>query len=137
MLEDFSPLQWAVERVPLNSWVPSLVNKLPRFVGISNNQKSLLSFLDVWIPRFLPNRLTSEEARHQGPRIVRESSFEPNRDGLGDMVFQGKAVHILVEAHYRRCSNRPKSSQKGFGTLVHYSTTCRATGYASNNSSAS
>ena len=58
----------------------------------------LLSYLDVWLPEFLLHGLTSGEARHQGPRIVRESSLEPVCDDLGDTVFHGRAVHISVEA---------------------------------------
>ena len=58
----------------------------------------LLSYLDVWLPEFLPHGLTSGEARHQGPRIVRESSLEPVRDDSGDIVFHGRVVHIPVEA---------------------------------------
>ena len=46
----------------------------------------------------MPHRLTSGEARHQGPRIVRESSLEPVCDDSGDTVCHGSIVHILVEA---------------------------------------
>ena len=58
----------------------------------------LLSYLGVWLPEFLPHRLTSGEARHQGPRIVRESLLESVCDDSGDMVFHGRVVHIPVEA---------------------------------------
>lgn len=58
----------------------------------------LLSFLDIWMPGFLPKGLTSGEARHLGPRLVRHGSLEPNQDDSGDTVFQGRAMHIPVEA---------------------------------------
>lgn len=58
----------------------------------------LLSYLNVRLPRFLPNGLTNGEARHQGPRIVKQDSLEPIHDGSSDKVFQGRAVHIPVEA---------------------------------------
>lgn len=58
----------------------------------------LLSYLDVQLPRFLPQRLTSREAKHLDPQLVRHNSFEPIQDGLGDTIFQGRAVHIPLEA---------------------------------------
>ena len=58
----------------------------------------LLSYLDVWLPEFLPHGLTSGEARHQGPRIVWESSLEPICDDSGDTVFHSDVVHIPIEA---------------------------------------
>lgn len=58
----------------------------------------LLSYLDVRLPEFLPRGLTSEEARQLGPRLARHDSLEPLQDSLGDTVFQGKAVHIPLEA---------------------------------------
>ena len=58
----------------------------------------LLSYLGIWLSEFLQHGLTSGEARHQGPRIVRESSLEPVCDDSGDTVFHGSIVHILVEA---------------------------------------
>ena len=71
----------------------------------------LLSYHDVWLPGFLLNGLTCGEARHQGPKIVREGSLEPIGDGSGDTVFQGRAVHILVEAPRRQHSYCPKPSR--------------------------
>ena len=35
--------------------------------------------------------------RHQGPRRVRQGLLEPVCDGLANTIFQGRAVHILVE----------------------------------------
>lgn len=57
----------------------------------------LLSYLCIWLLEFLPHGLTSGEVRHQGPRIVRESSLEPVCDDSGDTVFHGHVVHIPVE----------------------------------------
>ena len=48
--------------------------------------------------KFLSQGLTSREARHLGPRLVRYDSLEPIQDGSGDTVFQGRVIHILVEA---------------------------------------
>ena len=56
----------------------------------------LLSYLDVWLPRFWLNSLTSGKARHS--RRVRESSLKPLRDGMADTVFHGRAEHIPFEA---------------------------------------
>ena len=56
----------------------------------------LLSYLDVQLPKFLPNGLTSSEARHQGPKIVMQDSLEVVHDGLGDNIFQGRAMHISI-----------------------------------------
>ena len=50
------------------------------------------------MPIFLPHGLTSGKARHQGPRRVRQGSLEPVHDGSAHMIFQGRVVHILVEA---------------------------------------
>ena len=57
----------------------------------------LLSYFDVRLPGFLLHELTSDEVRHQGPRRVRQGLFEPVCDGLVDTIFQGRAMHILVE----------------------------------------
>lgn len=46
----------------------------------------------------LTHRLTSSKARHQRPRRVRQGSLEPVHDGLAHMIFQGRVMHILVEA---------------------------------------
>lgn len=61
-------------------------------------ESSLLSFLDVDLPGFVPPGLTSEEPRHQGPRIFQAGSLELVWDGLGDIVFQGRAMHIPIDA---------------------------------------
>ena len=58
----------------------------------------LLSYLDVQLPEFLSNKLTIGEARHLGPKLVKQDSLEPVCDLLGDNVFQGRAVHIPIEA---------------------------------------
>lgn len=58
----------------------------------------LLSYLDIRLPGFLPRGLMSKEARQLGPRIVRHDSLKPIQDGSRDRVFQGKAVHIPLEA---------------------------------------
>ena len=58
----------------------------------------ILSYLGVWLPEFLQHRLTSGEARHQGPIIVRESSLESVCDDSSDTVFHSSMVHILIEA---------------------------------------
>ena len=58
----------------------------------------LLSYLDIRLQGFLPKGLTTSEARHLGPRLVRQDSLEPIRDGSRDNVFQGRAVYIPVEA---------------------------------------
>ena len=58
----------------------------------------LLSYLDVRLLGFLPPGLTFGEARHLGPRLVRHNSLKPIQDDSGDNVFQGRAVHIPVEA---------------------------------------
>ena len=49
---------------------------------------SLLSYLDVRLPGFLPKGLTSREATDLGPRLVRQDSLKPIQDSLGDTVFQ-------------------------------------------------
>ena len=59
---------------------------------------SLLSYLDVRLPGFLPKGLTSEEAKDLGPRLVRQDSLKPIQDSSGDIVFQDRAEHIPVEA---------------------------------------
>ena len=56
----------------------------------------LLSYLDIRLSRFWPNRITSGKARHS--RRVRESSLEPLHDGLADTVFHGRVEHIPFEA---------------------------------------
>ena len=58
----------------------------------------LLSYLDVRLPGFLPQGLTSREAKHLDPQLVRHDSFEPIQDGSRDTVFQGRAVHVPLEA---------------------------------------
>ena len=58
----------------------------------------LFSYLDVWLPEFLPHGLTSGEARHLGSRLVRHDSLEPIQDSSRDTVFQGRAIHIPLEA---------------------------------------
>ena len=67
-------------------------------LGVLTVNSPLLSYLDVRLPRFLLNKLTSGEARCYGPRIVRQDSLEPVHDGSGDNVFQGLAMHIPVKA---------------------------------------
>lgn len=62
----------------------------------------LLSYLDVRLPRFLPHGLMSKEARHLGPLVVRHDSLKPIQDGSRDIVFQGQAVHIPLEASVSR-----------------------------------
>ena len=59
---------------------------------------SLLSYLDVRLPGFLPKGLTSREATDLGPRLVRQDSLKPIQDSLGDTVFQNWVEHIPVEA---------------------------------------
>jgi len=58
----------------------------------------LLSYLDIRLPEFPLNRLTSGKVRHQGPTRVRQGSLKLVRDDSADIVFQGQAWHILVEA---------------------------------------
>lgn len=58
----------------------------------------LLSYLDIQPPGFLPCNLTSEEAKQLGPRIARQDFLEPVQDRSTDRVFQGKAVHITLDA---------------------------------------
>jgi len=58
----------------------------------------LLSYLDVRLLSFLPRGLTSREAKHLGPWLVRNDSLEPIQDGSRDTVFQGRSGHIPVEA---------------------------------------
>lgn len=78
-------------------FVPSYTNYQDT-LGALTIDSPLLSYLDVWLPRFLLSRLTSDEARYQGPRRVRQGSLELVRDGSADTVFQGQDVHILVKA---------------------------------------
>ena len=59
---------------------------------------SLLSYLDIQLPGFLPKGLTSEEARDLGPWLVRHDSLEPIQDSLGDTIFQGRIEHIPMDA---------------------------------------
>ena len=65
-----------------------------------------MSYLDVRLPRFLPLKLTSGEARHLGPRLVRHNSLEPIQNGSWDNIFQGQVVHIPVEAPILRDPNK-------------------------------
>lgn len=58
----------------------------------------LFSYLDVLLPGFLPHELTSGEARHQEPKRFRQGSLEPIHNDSADTVFQGRVVHIPVEA---------------------------------------
>ena len=58
----------------------------------------LLSYLDVQLPNFSPKGLTSGEARHLGPQLVRHDSLKPIQDGSGDTVFQGHVENIPVDA---------------------------------------
>lgn len=62
----------------------------------------LLSYLYVRLPRFLPHGLMSREARHLGPLVVRHDSLKPIQDGSRDIVFQGQAVYIPLEASVSR-----------------------------------
>ena len=64
--------------------------------GALTIESPLLSYLDVRLPGFLPQAMTSGEARHQGPKIVQEGSPEPIRDGSGDTVFHSQAVHTPI-----------------------------------------
>nr|POE97719.1 hypothetical protein CFP56_71782 [Quercus suber] len=57
----------------------------------------LLSYINVRLPRFLSRGLTVGEARERGSRYVREGFLVPTREGLADLVFQGRAEHIPVE----------------------------------------
>lgn len=57
----------------------------------------LLSYIDVRHPNFLPPNLTVGEVQDLGPRLIRADSLVPVRDALTNFVFQGYAVHILVE----------------------------------------
>ena len=58
----------------------------------------LLSYLDVRLPRFLPRDLTSEEAKQLGSRIARHDSLETIQDSSRDRVFQGRQIHIPLDA---------------------------------------
>lgn len=58
----------------------------------------LLSYLDVRLLGFLLQSLNSEEAKHLSPQIARHDSLEPIQDGSRDTIFQGRAVHIPLEA---------------------------------------
>ena len=57
----------------------------------------LLSYFDVQLLEFLPHGLTCDKVKHQGPRRVRQGLLELIHNGLVDIVFQGRAVHIPVE----------------------------------------
>lgn len=57
----------------------------------------LLSYLEVWLQGFLLRGLTSGEARHLGPQLVKHDSLEPIPDDSGDIVFYGRAEHIPVD----------------------------------------
>ena len=58
----------------------------------------LLSYLNVRLPGFLPQGLTSEEARHLVTWLVKHDSLEPIQDSSGDTIFEGRAIHIPLEA---------------------------------------
>ena len=58
----------------------------------------LLSYLDVRLPRFLPRDLTSAEAKQLGSRIARHDSLETIQDSSRDRVFQGRPIHIPLDA---------------------------------------
>ena len=58
----------------------------------------LLSYLNVRLPGFLPQGLTSKVARHLVPWLVKHDSFEPIQDSSGDTIFEGQAIHIPLEA---------------------------------------
>ena len=47
----------------------------------------LLSYIDVCLPGFLLRGLTIGEAREREPRLRREDSLSPIRDGLANTVF--------------------------------------------------
>ena len=57
----------------------------------------LLSYIDVRHPNFLPPNLTVGEAWGLGPQLVRAYSLVPVRDEYANLVFQGRAIHTLVE----------------------------------------
>ena len=57
-----------------------------------------LSYLDVQLPSFLPNGLTSGEAQHLGPRKVRKVSLKPISDGSVDTVFMAEQNIYLSKA---------------------------------------
>ena len=58
----------------------------------------LLSYLDVQLPGFLLNGLSNGKVRNQGLIRVKQGSLKPVRDDSVDTVFQGRALHIPVEA---------------------------------------
>lgn len=58
---------------------------------------SLLFYLDVQLPGFLLHSLMFGEARQLSPRKARHDSLESIQDGLGDRVFQGRAIHIPLD----------------------------------------
>ena len=45
--------------------------------------------MDIRLPGFLQNDLTSGEARNLRLQTVREGSFEPVRDSSADTIFHG------------------------------------------------
>ena len=57
----------------------------------------LLLYIDVWHPNFLPPNLTVGEAWDLGPQLVRAYSLVHVRDEYANLVFQGRAIHTLVE----------------------------------------
>ena len=57
----------------------------------------LLSYIDVKHPNFLPLNLTVGEAWDLGPQLVRAYSLVHVRDEYANLVFQGRAIHTLVE----------------------------------------
>lgn len=64
----------------------------------------MLSYIDVWHQGYFPPRLTIGEARDLGPRLIRIGSLVPVRDKSADTVFQGRAIHTLVEEHRTKVS---------------------------------
>ena len=58
----------------------------------------LLSYLDIQLLGFLSNGLSNGKVRNHGLTRVRQGSFEPVRDDSTNTVFQGRALHIPVEA---------------------------------------
>lgn len=57
----------------------------------------LLSYIDERHPNFLPPNLTIGEAQDLGPPLARAESLVPVRDASANSIFQGRAVHRLVE----------------------------------------
>lgn len=59
--------------------------------------RPLLSYIDMRHRGFFPPRLTISEARDLDPRLIRVSSLVPARDESVGTVFEGRALHTLVE----------------------------------------